>query len=110
MMSWTPAICAAFRMASELACSSKRQMFSATVPSDMPAEILVAPLIERCAVKPYGAAMRRPDSNQRLRERGLARRARAEQRQSRAGLERKRDTGHDRHIEARGGHRKILYG
>ena len=78
--------------------------------ADVPAEILVAPLIERRAVEPHGAAMRRPDSNQRLRERGLARRARAEQRQPRAGLERKRDTGHDRHVEARRGDREILHG
>ena len=78
--------------------------------ADMPAEILVAPLIERRAVKPHGAAMRRPDSNQRLRERGLAGRARAQERQPRAGLERKRDTGHDRHVEAGCSHREILHG
>src|ERR1700676_2528859 len=79
IISWTPASFAAAMMAWEPASGSKRQI------SDMAAEHVGRPLIERRAIEPYLSAHRLPYTDQHAHQRRLARCAWADDAQSVSG-------------------------
>src|SRR4051794_5346651 len=96
IISWTPASFAAPMMVSEPASGSKRQIFWAHAAgdqfdilrqiTDITAEHIGGPLIERRAIEPHFPAERLPYADQRAHQRRLARSAWPYDSQSVSGL------------------------